>query len=71
MELFAKNVLWSDFGGESSDEIVFLSTGNVMEVAVLIRHVKGQLFAPLHADSEVCGMVCMLKRHANTARVCC
>lgn len=51
MELFAKDVLWSDFGGESSDEIVFLPTGNVMEVTVLIRHVNGQLSAPLHADS--------------------
>lgn len=71
MELFAKNMLWSDFGGESSDEIVFLSTGNVMEVTVLIRHVKGQLSAPLHADSEVCVTVCMLKPHANTTRVCC
>lgn len=49
--MFAKDVLWSDFGGESSDEIVFLSTGNVMEVTVLIRHVNGQLSAPLHADS--------------------
>lgn len=25
-----------------------------MEMKVLIRHVKGQLSAPLHADSEVC-----------------
>lgn len=40
-----------------------------MAVIFLIRHVKEQLSASLHVLSEVCGMVCMLKLHANTASV--
>lgn len=40
-----------------------------MEVIFLIRHVKGQISASLHVDSEVCGMVCMLEPHANSQSV--
>lgn len=51
---------------------VFLSTGINTQV-VLIRHVKGQLFAPYMETQclEVCGMFCMLELHAKEAVVCC
>lgn len=52
---------------------VFLSTGVYTERAVLIRHVKGQVFAPYMETQclEVCVMFCMLELHAKEAVVCC
>lgn len=43
------------------------------EVAVLIRHVKGQPSAPYMETQclKVCGMFCMSGPHAKAAVVCC
>lgn len=53
----------------------FLSAGFFFptEVAVLIRHVKGQPSAPYMETQclKVCGMFCMSGPHAKAAVVCC
>lgn len=43
-----------------------------IEAVVLIRHVKGQLFAPYMVTqySGVCAILCMLEPHAKAAKVC-